>query len=95
MGVGKTTIGRPLAKLAALVMVGKNLEELDFTEEIWPPHVSVKEAVFPFVKFPGADTLLSPEMKSTPLIFFSRIAYWACSGEAWKRPGCGIKRQCF
>jgi len=58
-------IGRPLAKLAALVMVGKSLEELDFTEEIWPAHVSVKEAVFPFVKFPGADTLLSPEMKST------------------------------
>jgi carbamoyl-phosphate synthase large subunit len=58
-------IGRPLAKLAALVMVGKTLEELGFTEEIWPTHVSVKEAVFPFVKFPGADTLLSPEMKST------------------------------
>jgi carbamoyl-phosphate synthase large subunit len=58
-------IGRPLAKLAALVMAGKSLEELDFTREIWPPHHSVKEAVFPFVKFPGADTLLGPEMKST------------------------------
>jgi carbamoyl-phosphate synthase large subunit len=58
-------IGRPLAKLGALVMVGKTLEELGFTEEVWPKHVSVKEAVFPFVKFPGADTLLSPEMKST------------------------------
>jgi carbamoyl-phosphate synthase large subunit len=58
-------IGRPLAKLAARVMVGETLEELGFTEEIWPRHVSVKEAVFPFVKFPGADTLLSPEMKST------------------------------
>ena len=58
-------IGRPLAKLAALVMVGKTLEELGFTEEIWPQHFSVKEAVFPFVKFPGADTLLGPEMKST------------------------------
>jgi carbamoyl-phosphate synthase large subunit len=58
-------IGRPLAKLAALVMVGETLEKLGFTEEIWPPHVSVKEAVFPFVKFSGADTLLSPEMKST------------------------------
>jgi carbamoyl-phosphate synthase large subunit len=58
-------IGRPLAKLAALVMVGKTLDELGFSEEIWPTHVSVKEAVFPFVKFPGADTLLSPEMKST------------------------------
>jgi carbamoyl-phosphate synthase large subunit len=58
-------IGRPLAKLAALVMAGKTLEELGFTEEVWPRHYSVKEAVFPFVKFPGADTLLGPEMKST------------------------------
>jgi carbamoyl-phosphate synthase large subunit len=58
-------IGRPLAKLGALVMTGKSLEELGFTEEIWPRHCSVKEAVFPFVKFPGADTLLGPEMKST------------------------------
>ena len=58
-------IGRPLAKLAALVMAGQTLEELGFTEEIVPPHFSVKEAVFPFVKFPGVDTLLGPEMKST------------------------------
>jgi carbamoyl-phosphate synthase large subunit len=58
-------IGRPLAKLAALVMVGRTLDELGFTREIWPRHISVKEAVFPFVKFPGADTLLGPEMKST------------------------------
>ena len=58
-------IGRPLAKLAALVMVGRTLEELDFTREIWPKHFSVKEAVFPFVKFPGVDTLLGPEMRST------------------------------
>ncbi len=58
-------IGRPLAKLAALVMAGSTLSELGFTEEIWPRHFSVKEAVFPFVKFAGADTLLGPEMKST------------------------------
>jgi len=58
-------IGRPLAKLAALVMSGSTLSELGFTEEIWPRHFSVKEAVFPFVKFAGADTLLGPEMKST------------------------------
>ena len=58
-------IGRPLAKLAALVMAGQSLPELGFTEEIWPRHYSVKEAVFPFVKFAGADTLLGPEMKST------------------------------
>jgi carbamoyl-phosphate synthase large subunit len=58
-------IGVPLAKLAALVMAGRSLEDLEFTEERWPRHYSVKEAVFPFVKFPGADTLLGPEMKST------------------------------
>jgi carbamoyl-phosphate synthase large subunit len=58
-------IGVPLAKLAARVMAGQTLDELGFTREIWPRHYSVKEAVFPFVKFPGADTLLGPEMKST------------------------------
>jgi carbamoyl-phosphate synthase large subunit len=58
-------IGRPLAKLAARVMAGETLEELGLSEEVWPVHYSVKEAVFPFVKFPGADTLLGPEMKST------------------------------
>ncbi len=58
-------IGRPLAKLAARVMAGADLAELGFTEEIWPRHFSVKEAVFPFVKFPGVDTVLGPEMKST------------------------------
>jgi carbamoyl-phosphate synthase large subunit len=58
-------IGRPLAKLAALVMGGKTLEQLGFTREIWPRHYSVKEAVFPFLKFPGVDTVLGPEMKST------------------------------
>jgi carbamoyl-phosphate synthase large subunit len=58
-------IGVPLAKLAALVMAGRTLEELGFTREVVPRHFSVKEAVFPFVKFPGVDTLLGPEMKST------------------------------
>ncbi len=58
-------IGVPLAKLAALVMSGRSLESLGFTQEIVPRHFSVKEAVFPFVKFPGVDVLLGPEMKST------------------------------
>jgi len=58
-------IGVPLAKLAALVMAGRRLAELGFTEEIWPGHFSVKEAVFPFVKFPGVDVVLGPEMRST------------------------------
>jgi len=62
--VSKAT-GRPLAKLAARIMAGKSLQELGITTEIVPKHISVKEAVFPFVKFPGVDTILGPEMKST------------------------------
>ncbi|HEY5996037.1 MAG TPA: carbamoyl-phosphate synthase large subunit, partial [Candidatus Deferrimicrobiaceae bacterium] len=58
-------IGVPLAKLAAKVMSGRKLADLGFTETVVPSHVSVKEAVFPFIKFPGVDTLLGPEMKST------------------------------
>ena len=58
-------IGKPLAKIAAKVMVGKPLKELGFTEEIIPEHLAVKEAVFPFTKFPKVDVLLGPEMKST------------------------------
>ena len=58
-------IGRPLAKLAARAMAGETLAQLGFTDEIIPAYVSVKEAVFPFIKFPGVDTLLGPEMKST------------------------------
>jgi carbamoyl-phosphate synthase large subunit len=62
--VSKAT-GRPLAKIAARVMAGKSLAELGVSGEIIPNYFSVKEAVFPFVKFPGVDTLLGPEMKST------------------------------
>jgi carbamoyl-phosphate synthase large subunit len=58
-------IGVPLAKLAARVMAGKTLAELGFTSEVKIKHIAVKEAVFPFAKFPGVDTLLGPEMKST------------------------------
>jgi len=59
------SIGVPLAKLAAKVMTGMTLDELGFTRQIQPKHFSVKEAVFPFLKFPGIDTLLGPEMLST------------------------------
>jgi len=58
-------IGVPLAKLAMKVMLGKSLSELGFTTAPQPEHLSVKEAVFPFNKFPGVDVLLGPEMKST------------------------------
>ncbi|MBV9661598.1 MAG: ATP-grasp domain-containing protein [Acidimicrobiales bacterium] len=65
--VSKVT-GQPLAKIAARVMVGRTLDELGVRDATWearPAHVGVKEAVFPFVKFPGTDTLLGPEMRST------------------------------
>jgi carbamoyl-phosphate synthase large subunit len=58
-------IGVPLAKLAMRVMMGRTLKELNFTRVERPKHLSVKEAVFPFTKFPGVDVLLGPEMKST------------------------------
>ena len=58
-------IGVPLAKLAAKVMTGKSLRELGFTKEIVPKHFSVKEAVFPFLRYEGLDISLGPEMKST------------------------------
>ncbi len=58
-------IGVPLAKLAARVMAGKSLKELEFVNEIEPKYFSVKAPVFPFDRFPGADSRLGPEMKST------------------------------
>jgi carbamoyl-phosphate synthase large subunit len=58
-------IGAPLAKIAARCMAGRSLREQGFASEIVPPYYSVKEAVFPFIKFPGVDTILGPEMKST------------------------------
>jgi carbamoyl-phosphate synthase large subunit len=62
--VSKAT-GRPLAKIAAALMVGKTLDELGINDAPVPRHTAVKESVFPFTKFPGADTILGPEMRST------------------------------
>ncbi len=62
--VSKAT-GMPLAKIAARAMTGRSLADQGIVAEIVPPYFSVKEAVFPFVKFPGVDTILGPEMKST------------------------------
>ncbi|HDL4242009.1 TPA: carbamoyl-phosphate synthase large subunit [Mannheimia haemolytica] len=62
--VSKAT-GRPLAKIAARVMAGETLADLNALEEIIPSKFFVKEAVFPFIKFPGVDTILGPEMRST------------------------------
>lgn len=72
-------IGHPLAKYASLAMSGKSLHDLQFTEEFIPKHVSVKEAVLPFEKFPGCDVILGPEMRSTGevmgIYFESSIAF--------------------
>ncbi|HEY5763148.1 MAG TPA: carbamoyl phosphate synthase large subunit, partial [Rhodocyclaceae bacterium] len=62
--VSKAT-GLPLAKIAARCMAGRSLASQGVTREIIPPYYSVKEAVFPFAKFPGVDSILGPEMKST------------------------------
>jgi carbamoyl-phosphate synthase large subunit len=59
------SIGVPLAKLAAKVMAGMTLDELKFTNQVYQSYFAVKEAVFPFLRFPGIDTLLGPEMLST------------------------------
>ncbi len=56
-------IGVPLADIAARCMVGEKLADIGFTQEIVPPYTSVKEAVFPFVKFLGAEVALTPEMR--------------------------------
>ncbi|MBE7491505.1 MAG: carbamoyl-phosphate synthase large subunit [Planctomycetes bacterium] len=58
-------IGKPIAKIATKVMCGHKLKDLGFTHEIIPKHHSIKKPVFPFNKFPGADVLLAPEMRST------------------------------
>ncbi len=62
--VSKAT-GVPWAKVATKVMMGRTLIEQGMTSEVWPRHISVKEAVFPFVRFPGVDPVLGPEMRST------------------------------
>jgi carbamoyl-phosphate synthase large subunit len=91
--VSKAT-GRPLAKLAARIMSGKTLRELGITEEIKPSHIAVKESVFPFVKLPGVDTLLGPEMKSTGEVMgidenFARAFAKAQLGAGVKLPTSG------
>ena len=91
--VSKAT-GRPLAKIAARVMAGKTLRELGVTEEIVPAHISVKESVFPFAKFPGVDTILGPEMKSTGEVMgigatFAEAFAKAQLGAGVRMPLCG------
>jgi carbamoyl-phosphate synthase large subunit len=93
--VGKAT-GVPLAKIAARCMAGKSLAEQGVKSEVVPPYYSVKEAVFPFIKFPGADTILGPEMKSTGEVMGVGLTFaeafvksQIASGEELPAPGTG------
>ena len=80
-------IGLPLAKIAARCMVGRSLAAQGFTSEIVPRHVSVKEAVFPFIKFPGVDTVLGPEMKSTGEVMGIDATFGAAFAKAQSASG--------
>ncbi|MDQ9170263.1 carbamoyl-phosphate synthase large subunit [Oxalobacteraceae bacterium R-40] len=86
--VSKAT-GLQLAKIAARCMVGQSLDSQGITKEVVPPYYSVKEAVFPFVKFPGVDTILGPEMKSTGEV----MGVGKTFGEAFVKSqlGAGVK----
>ena len=91
--VSKAT-GRPLAKIAARCMAGTSLKDQGVTEEIIPTCYFVKESVFPFVKFPGVDTVLGPEMKSTGEVMgigasFGEAFGKANEGGSVKLPGSG------
>ena len=80
-------VGIPLAKIAAKVMAGVTLEELGYTEDPVPQHVSVKESVFPFAKFPGVDIILGPEMKSTGEVMGISDRFFDCLCEDATRGG--------
>ena len=92
--VSKAT-GVPLAKIAARVMAGVSLAEQGVTEEVKPAFYSVKESVFPFVKFPGVDPLLGPEMKSTGEVMgvgrtFGEAFYKGALGSGTQLPQSGV-----
>lgn len=87
-------IGVPLAKIAALCMVGKTLAEQGLTEELVPQFVAIKEPVFPFIRFLGVDPILGPEMRSTGEVMgtgdsFGEASYRAHAGAGTKLPQIG------
>ncbi len=88
--VSKAT-GVPFAKLAARVMAGKRLKELGFTKEAEVRHFSVKEVVFPFAKFPGVDTILGPEMKSTGEVMGIDISFEMAFAKGQMAAGSFVK----
>jgi carbamoyl-phosphate synthase large subunit len=89
--VSKAT-GTALAKLAAKLMVGKTLDELGVQEGAVPTHVAVKESVFPFSKFPGVDTILGPEMRSTGEVMGIATAVSLAFGKSLVAAGSALPR---
>jgi carbamoyl-phosphate synthase large subunit len=94
--VSKAT-GIALAKIAARVMTGRKLKELGVTAELVPPYYSVKEAVFPFTKFPEADPILGPEMKSTGEVMGTGRTFGEAYAKAQAASGVTLPRNgvCF
>ena len=90
--VSKAT-GVPLAKIAAKVMAGRTLSELGLLDEVIPSHVSVKESVFPFAKFPGVDTILGPEMRSTGEVMGIASTFERAFGKAIVAAGLALPRK--
>ena len=86
-------IGIPLAKIAARVMVGKTLAEQGYVNQRTPAYFSVKEAVFPFIKFPGADPILGPEMKSTGEVMGVGRSFGEAYAKAQLASGVTLPRQ--
>jgi carbamoyl-phosphate synthase large subunit len=83
-------IGVPLAQIATKIMLGHTLEGLGFTEQIIPKHISVKEAVFPFQRFPNVDVGLGPEMKSTGEVMGIDSSFGAAFAKAQLATGSGL-----
>jgi carbamoyl-phosphate synthase large subunit len=86
-------IGVPLAKVAARCMVGVSLQEQGLVKERKPKHYFVKEAVFPFIKFPGVDTVLGPEMKSTGEVMGVGESFGEAYAKAQDGAGTGLPRK--
>jgi carbamoyl-phosphate synthase large subunit len=86
-------IGRPLAGIAAKVMAGRTLRELDLTEETIPSHVSVKQPVFPFDRFHGADIILGPEMRSTGEVMGIASDFGVAFAKAMDAAGRALPRE--
>jgi carbamoyl-phosphate synthase large subunit len=87
------SIGVPLAKVGARCMAGRTLAEQGLTAEVRPPRYFVKEAVFPFVKFPGVDTVLGPEMKSTGEVMGIGDSFAEAFGKAVEGAGVALPKR--